>query len=85
MTSPAAVDVADLLVDKLTWQLASTRAKVVLRASKLHDLEEVSNTAKRVHENLFKKLRIETKTYEERIGCELDGAIYRYHGMLRSV
>lgn len=41
--------------------------------------------ARRQHEESMQKLRVEAKASEERIVAEQDGALLRYHGVVRSI
>lgn len=55
-TSIAEVEVADPRIDKLTEQLASTKAEVVLLMSKLYNIEKVHDKANLKHEELLKEI-----------------------------
>lgn len=50
----------------------------------MYDLEEVRGKAKLKHVELSRKLHSKAMTYIERVGADRDGALSRYHGVLRS-
>lgn len=65
--SPNAVGFADPRIDKLTRQLASTRAEVMSLTARLYGLEKALDKAKPIHEKFLKKVRTEAKTSKKHI------------------
>lgn len=63
-SSPGAGSVVDPHFDELTRKLTSPKAEVISMTAKLSDLEEARDNVAQEHEDLLKKIRIETKTSE---------------------
>lgn len=85
VTLHGAVGVADSRVDELSGQLASRSVEVISVTSTLYNLEDVRNKSKLDHGELLQKLYTESKSSEDCIGAERDGAPSRVHGVLRSI
>lgn len=84
VVSPGVADVAGLLIDEFTGQLASTRVEVVSLTAKLYVLKKVQGKPKLEYKKVLKKVWAKKKVCEEHIGAERNGALSLYHGVLRS-
>lgn len=84
-TPPSESSIIHPHIDELTRQLMRTRAKAISLPAKLFDLEVAHDKRPQNRENLLKKIRTKAGTSEGHIIAERELALFRYHGVLRSV
>lgn len=84
-TTPGADLSSKQRIDELTQELSKTRVKVVLLTAEVDQLEGERGDTRCIHDEFVQKLCIDSKTLEGRIGAGRDGALSRYHGILRPV
>lgn len=84
-SSLGAGSIYDLCSDNLTGQLASTRAEVFSLETNVSNLEGARDKVEQEHEGVVRKMLIATRTLEDPIRAELDGALSGYRGVLCSI
>lgn len=77
--------VSDPRIDEPRGLLDRARTKTLSLILKVYDLEKVCDSVRLEHEELLQKLLTKAKLSKERTSADCDGALSRYHGILRSI